>query len=309
MSGLHDVATPGILISNTWPTSRERQGETLAAIESVLEGGFFEAFQTVEVPYARERKAIASLLGAEKMPLTYCLTRVLNENGANLSDLDQTKRKKSYELAISRLDEAREAGATSVSLISGPTPSDPTRRVEAVKLLGDSLLHVCRQAQAEPALQVIVEPLDIKAHKRCALGLTSEALELCKSAVQEGLDLRLCIDTAHMILNGEEPMDSLALAQQFVVEFHFCNCVLDTSHPLYGDHHLPFGPPGVVDFARMGQYMTGSVELGFYGADKRPGVFCEVLKREPHDSLWVMQHCQEALETAWDMHLMASLGE
>jgi sugar phosphate isomerase/epimerase len=305
MPSLYDVTTPGILISNAWPTSRERQGETLAAIETVLQNGFFRAFQTVEIPYASERKAIASLLGGEGMPLTYCLTRVLNENGANLSDLDQNRRKQSYELAIRCLDQAREAGAKAVSVISGPAPSDPSRRLEAVKVLGDSLIHICRAAQAEPALRVIVEPLDVEAHKRCSLGLTTEALELCEAAAQEKLDLKLCIDTAHMILNGEEPMDSLALVQEFVVEFHFCNAVLDTSHPLFGDHHLPFGPPGIVDFVTMGQYMKGSVELGFYGENK-PGIFCEVLRHDPHDSLWVMKHCQEALEAAWELQLEAN---
>jgi sugar phosphate isomerase/epimerase len=307
MPSLHDVATPGILVSNTWPTSRERQGETLASIETVLQNGFFRAFQTVEVPYASERKAIANLLEQEKMPLTYCLTRVLNENGANLSDLDQANRKRSYELAIHRLDEAREAGAKAVSVISGPTPSDPNRRLEAVELLGDSLIHICRAAQSEPALRVIVEPLDFGAHKRCSLGLTTEALELCEAAAQEELDLKLCIDTAHMILNGEDPMASLAMAQHYVVEFHFCNAVLDTADPYYGDHHLPFGPPGVVDFAKMGQYMKDSVEIGFYG-ENRPGIFCEVLRHESHDSLWVMKHCQEALETAWELQQKAKLA-
>lgn len=64
MIQLSDVAQPGILISNTWPTSRERQGDTLAAIESVLAHGFFEAFQTVEIPISRSAGRLPACFAA-----------------------------------------------------------------------------------------------------------------------------------------------------------------------------------------------------------------------------------------------------
>ena len=301
MNQLSDVARPGILISNTWPTSRERPGDTLAAIEAVLRHGFFEAFQTVEIPYPDERRAVASLLHQEGCPLTYCLTRVLNEAGLNLSDLDEENRRRSVERAIRGLDEAREAGASRVSVISGPRPADPARRVEAVQRLGDSLLQICRTAQVEPSLALIVEPLDWNAHKKCSLGLTAEAVALCQAAAGEGLSLSVCVDTAHALLNGEDLLASLALARPYLAEYHYCNCVLDPAHPLYGDWHLPFGPPGVVDVAAMARLMQESVTMGFFGPQSRPWIFCEVMKRAQDEPYQVMQHCQDALQQAWAM--------
>jgi sugar phosphate isomerase/epimerase len=297
------VARPGILISNTWPTSREHPGHTLAAIETVLRHGFFEAFQTVEIPYPEERRAIASLLRQEGYPLTYCLTRVLNEGGLNLSDLDDGNRRQSVERAIRGLDEAREAGASRISVISGPRPADPTRRAEAIQRLGDSLIRICRAAQVDPALALIVEPLDWNTHKKCSLGLTAEAVALCQAAAREGLALWVCVDTAHALLNGEDLVAGLALAQPYLAEYHYCNCVLDPSHPLYGDWHLPFGPPGVVDVAAIARLMQESVALGFFGPESRPAVFCEVLKRAQDESQQVMQHCHDALEQAWAMQV------
>jgi sugar phosphate isomerase/epimerase len=298
---LSDIARPGILISNTWPTSRERPGDTQAAIETVLRHGFFEAFQTVEIPEPAERRAIASLLGQEGYPLTYCLTRVLNEGRLNLSDLDKENRRQSVERAIRGLDEAREAGASQVSIISGPRPANPTRRAEAIQWLEESLLSICYAARAEPVLEVIVEPLDWNAHKKCSLGLTAEAVLLCQAAAREGLRLSVCVDTAHALLNGEDLLVSLALAQPYLAEYHYCNCVLDVAHPLYGDWHLPFGPPGVVDVAAIARLMQESVAIGFFAAESRPAIFCEVLKRAQDEPDQVMQHCHDALQQAWEM--------
>ncbi len=298
---LSEVARPGILISNTWPTSRERPGDTQVAIETVLRHGFFEAFQTVEIPHPEERRAIANLLGRERCPLTYCLTRVLNESRLNLSDLDEENRRRSVERAIRGLDEAREAGASRVSVISGPRPADPGQRAKAVQQLGNSLLTICRAARAEPALELIIEPLDWDVHKKCSLGLTSEAVALCHVAAQEGQRLSVCVDTAHALLNGEDLSVSLALALPYLAEYHYCNCVLDPAHPLYGDWHLPFGSPGVVDVAAIARLMRESMVFGFFGPESRPAIFCEVLKRPQDEPHQVMQHCHDALEQAWAM--------
>jgi sugar phosphate isomerase/epimerase len=299
MKHLSDVARPGLMISQTWPTSRERRGHTLQALETALESGFFQAFQTVEIPYAAERKNIANLLHSQDIPLTYCLARVLNENRLNLSDLDDANRKKSYEKVIQCLDDAREAGAIAVSFISGPQPLRPEKRQEALMCLKDSLVHICRAAQTDQPVKIVLEPLDVDAHKKGTLGTTEEAVGLCNALQQEGLDLWLCLDTAHIILNGEDPVKALAFAQSYVAEYHYCNCVTDRSHPLFGDRHLPFRAPGVMDVESIANIMRESMTLGFFTPDHKPGVFCEVLKREQDESLQVMQHCRETLQQAW----------
>lgn len=300
MTRLSDVARPGLMISQTWPTSREQRGATLAAIESALQEGFFEAFQTVEIPHSDERRPVAALLAGENKPLTYCLTRVLNENRLNLSDLDETNRRLSYERMIRALDDAREAGASAVAVVSGPKPLAPQDRGEALHRLADSLAHLCRAAAAAPAPRVLIEPLDLDADKRLTLGTTREALFLCKAVAGQGQRLWLIIDMAHALLNREDPAEALVSARSDTAEYHYCNPVLEVGHPLYGDKHLRFGPPGAVDIPEIARIMRISIRIGFLNANDRPAVFCEVLRAGTEDPIALMRYCRQVMLDAWE---------
>lgn len=299
MEQLSSVAKPGLMISQTWPNSREREGDTLQAIETALAENYFEALQTIAIPYPAERKQIAKIIAGQQMPLTYTLTRVLNENHLNLSDLNESNRKKSYETVITCLDDAFEAGATTVGIISGPAPANAALRPEALRKLADSMLRICSAAQAHHALKILIEPLDFAVHKKNALGTTEEAVTLCQWLNENGVELNLCLDTAHILLNQEEPLKTLALAQPYLLEYHYCNCVTDPSHPLFGDHHIPFGPPGRLDVAGIAAIMETSMKLGFFNPTLRPSIFCEVLKRSQDDSIELMRNCRTIMEQAW----------
>jgi len=301
MQVLHDVAKPGLMLSQTWPTSRETEGETLRGFETALNRDFFWSFQTVEIPYSDERKKVAHLLKEEPYSYTYCIARVLNENKLDLSDLDATNRQRSCDQVIRCLDEAREAGAGALSFISGPTPEALEQRSEALKCLHDSIEKIAVEAKKDPEVNLIVEPLDVEAHKKRTLGYTSEAIALCRELEQKGTKLYLCLDTAHLLLNGEDPDEALRDARDYVTEFHYCNCVVDPSHPIYGDRHIHFGDPGVLDFEGIARLMAKQVEMGYFDTVKRPAVMCEVLKQEADQSAWIMEHCIEALNTGWEL--------
>ena len=77
-------------------------------------------------------------------------------------------------------------------------------------------------------------------------------------------------------------------------------CVTDPSHPQYGDHHIPFGPPGVIDTAEIGQIMARAREMGYLCPEKRPPLFCEVLKKDGEEPKNVIRHVRNALESGWD---------
>ncbi len=300
MQNLNDVARPGIMISQTWPRSRETEGATLAAMEQVLEKDYFTAIQTVEIPYPDERKKIARVTGEQGIAHTYCVARVLNDNGLNLSDLDESNRRKSADQVVRCLDDAREAGASSLSFISGKRPSDAGLRERACERLGESLVTICEEAAKGPPMRILVEPLDTDAHKMGALGTTAEALALCRNLKRQGLDLWICIDTAHARLNGEDPMEALSVAQEHVAEFHYCNCVTDPSHPLFGDRHIRFGEPGVLDVEGIADMMRESVANGFFSPDRKPVILGEVLKMEDDDSPELLDYETRVLQAAWE---------
>ena len=293
------ITKPCLMISQTWPKSRETKGETLRAIEAALQVDYFHALQTVEIPYADERRQVGSLMAEAGIPLTYNVARVISENKLNLSDLDDTNRQRSCAHILRCMDDACESGAASLGLVSGPCLVGLHQRSDALKRLEDSLVFLCSEAKARPTLRVVIEPLDIASHKKGLLGTTDEAVALCNGLSRYGLDLKLCLDTAHVLLNGEDLLETLALALPHIGEYHYCNCVVDPDHPLFGDYHLPFGLPGIVDIPKIAEIMKKSLEIGFFSDVYRPPVSCEVLKREQDDSLQVMEYCRNALEQAW----------
>ena len=296
---LSDVAIPGLMVSQTWPASRETEGKTKEAIETGLAENFFEAFQTVEIPFSGERKAIARLLDGR--PLTYCLARVLGENKLNLSDADSVNRKKSIDRVIKCLDDARETGAWAVVLTSGPASANEQERQEGLKRLEESLGKIALAGKMSPEIKVVIEPLDVRAHKKHTLGFAGEAVAMCRSLDRQNQEVGLCFDTAHVLLNEEDPVEALDMAKEYSWEFHFCNCVTDPNQPQYGDHHIPFGPPGVIDTAEIGHIMARAREMGYLCPEKRPSLFCEVFKRDADDPLNVIGHVRNALEGGWEI--------
>jgi len=295
---LSDVMTPGLMISQARPDSREHEGETVEVLEAALAGRFFRAFQTVEIPCAEERQRIAAMIRRERVPLTCSLARVLNENGYDLSSSDQALRRRSIDGLTPYLDDAREQGADTIQLTSGPAPAGPTGRAEALDRLRDSLVEICRTASAPPQLKVIIEPLDVERHKKRALGSTREAVALVSDVRKDCANLVLCLDTAHMILNREDVFESLREAADYIDEWHFCNCVIDEDHPLFGDRHVPVGPPGALDLPDIADIMARGHRMGFFAAPRRPKVFCEVFNTG-RAFKEMIEYYREVLQGGW----------
>jgi sugar phosphate isomerase/epimerase len=296
----NQVAQPGVVISNAWPQSRATEGATLRAIEEVLAGfPFFEAYQTVDIPYPAERHAIRGLLGDRNRPHTYTLTRVLGEKKVSLSSLDPVNRQSAVETVISQFAHAEEVGASTVAVISGSRPADPSHRAAALSALEDSLEQLATAIARHRSLELLIEPLDYEVHKRNTLGSTGEAVAICRRLAAKDLRLTLCLDTAHLILNEEDTVAAVASAREFITEFHFCNPVTDRASAVFGDRHLPFGAPGVVGIEEIAVFMSGLHGTGYLTSEVRPRVYCEVMQSGGMSSLAVVAHCQEALLTAW----------
>lgn len=297
---LNEVATVGIMISQVSPDSPEKEGKTLEAIESALELGCFDAIQTVHIQYSNERKKIKNLLNEEGKTLTYCITRMLNEKGCNLSSNELGVQQKNIEVLKRSLDEASEVGAEKIAVISGRRPVQENKRLEALDTLGEQLSKACEMAKGYE-IKIVLEPLDYFAHKKNTLGTTEEAVNICKQLEEHGLELGLCIDTAHVILNNEKVSQALKIGGRYLDEFHFCNCVTDNNHELYGDNHLFFGYPGVIDENGMAAFMSELVKLGFMSEKTKLPIFCEVLNDGAQKTVELMKYCSQIMNKAWDI--------
>jgi len=294
---LTDVATPGLMISNVQPESRKVEGRTLEVLEQAMQLDFFEAYQTVEVPYPAERLNIAKHAKAGNLTMTYCLARVLNENRLDLSTLDEDLRKKSIRMLLPHFEDALQQGCNAVQVISGPAETDPDLRQQQLYQFEKSWLELCTQA-TKKNLKVIVEPLDAEVHKKKALGYTKEALKMARNLSADVDNAFLCLDTSHMILNGENVPSSVAEAMDYIDEFHLCNPVLKRDDPLFGDTHIKFGPPGELDITAIADLMAQCYQAGFFSKSRRPKLFLEVFNR--NDAVIdLIGYCKRTLLDAW----------
>jgi sugar phosphate isomerase/epimerase len=296
---LKDVARPGLMISNTEPESRKVRGQTFEVLERAMELGFFDAYQTVEVPYAQERQKISQAVKANDFRMTYCLARVLNDNKLDLSSLDEKLRRTSVEQLVRHFDDAVEQACDAVQIISGGAQADPDQRSEQLRQFEKSWLELCESAQTKE-LKVLVEPLDVNVHKKKAVGFTDEALEMARGLSSEVDNAFLCLDTSHMILNGEDVIFSVTGAMEYIDEFHICNPVLKSEHPLFGDTHIKLGQPGELDLEKVGRLMARCHQGGFLSRSRRPKLFLEVWNRD-ETARDLMRYCRETLLGAWSI--------
>ena len=286
------MITGGIMISQTFPLARKQPGQTLAAARYLLEELGLTTLHFVDLPDEKELLTIGKVIAANHVTAVYCITRALSEQSLNLSDLDEVRRLQAVELCKHHLRVACLAHATAIDVVSGPRPmGGETERAQALLALQDSLARLARYARTEaPGIELRVEPLDYAFHKRNTLGTTQELVTLCKALAMQGETLAICLDTAHMLLNGEDIPACIDMAAPYLREFHLCNACTDASHPLGGDHHIAPGAPGVLDIADYAGYVAKLKEL-----PQAIQVFAEMLTPEGTAPKKQTRRCLEIL--------------
>jgi len=295
---LHDVALPGVTISGIWPEAHQTPGATLEGLRILERFPFFRCAHILDVPDPKERAAIARWARVNRVALTYCLTFIMYREGLDPSAEDEALRRRAVSRLVEGVREAAECGAVCAQLISGPAPANESDRPAALARLQRSLMEIAGESRKHTAIPLAIEPLDIRFHKRKALGSTSEAVELARAVRREHANFTLCLDTAHMILNEEDPAAMLAPARGCFDELHLCNCITVPGHPFYGDHHVPFGPPGRLDPELGGRVLAAAVRSGFLCREAPGRVTGEIIRREqtPEE---VMNHVQDFFVKSW----------
>lgn len=285
---------PGIMISQTFPNARLQSGRTLDALHECLKREFFRAVHLPDISERNERVSIRRELEYSDIGAIYCITRALNESGLNLSHPESGVRGQAVLLAQRQLEYAKEAGARAVDLVSGMRPENISDRPEALRCLEESLFEICSYESGQKlGVRVGIEALDFDFHKKNTLGTTDEAVAICKRLRADGEQLWLCLDTAHLALNGEPIPQAIEAAANYTDEFHLCNCCTEKDSPYGGDYHIPPGEPGVFDtddysrFARILQSKT----------DRDIPVFCEILKADDISEIRQLDLCESVLRS------------
>lgn len=288
---------PSLLLSETHAALRARSGWLPAVVERVAAEGFFRHIEITEIVDPADRRALGPALRAGGLTATCWFSLLLGDRSLSLCALDEDERRSAVACVREQVPLVAECGVMAVAVGSGPDPGKGLR-VAATDQLRRSLCELWEAVQAFPGVHIVLEPLDREVHKKGLLGPTDETIALLNRVRAEGVDARLCWDSAHAILCGEDPASSLELAAPLVCQVHLANPVLDPTHPRYGDHHIPPGLPGVFDAAVSTRLFARAVECGLC----EDGLTCVAVEMRsgPDDDPWdTVANCQAFLESTW----------
>ncbi len=244
---------PSLLVTQVYYPHCEQKGMTAEIIKKVAADHFYEAIE-IDCHYdAGERKRINQVVTEHSLEVTQWLTSLIDRKRLDLSSIDRKLRKESVQEIIDKLDSAAECGVTTIAFISGPSPGELLRK-EALECFYESLCEICAAADSYK-MGVLIEPLDYDAHKRKVLGLTDEAVFLINRVRKQYKNIDFAFDTAHAMLNCENLSEAITKALPLMGQIHFSNAVLDSTHQLFGDHHMAIGEPGFLNQEYMNQLL------------------------------------------------------
>jgi len=241
--------SPSVLLSETHAPRYGTEGVFAEAVAAVAKRRFFRNVELPGIAGASERRHIRDLIATHGFGSTMWIGVVLAAEQLSLSATDPADRERAVGRARELLVWASETGVDRAAILSGPDPG-PANRTAALTALRHSIEEVAQYAgDLDPGLRIVLEPRDRGVHKKDVIGPTMEAVEFAEATREKVPAFGLVWDSAHVMLCGEDTQSSLRTAGPYVSQVHLSNPVPDRGHPLHGDRHLPFGPPGALSEA------------------------------------------------------------
>jgi sugar phosphate isomerase/epimerase len=254
----------------------------LAILERLIAEGNYQALETGVTADPRVTRALRAGCGRGRIRLTQWLTGALASENLRLNEPDSSRRALTVERCRQWIAFAAEAGGDAVAVISG-IDHGPGLREESLRCLAEALRLLCAEMK-QHGMRLLLEPLDRMAHKRQLIGTTADAATLIRALRSDGFDAAIAWDSAHTALNGEDLKDSLLAARELVGQVHLSNAILEPSDPMYGDFHMPLGPPGFMTLERAAdvvRIVCGHIAIPEYGMP-----FTAEMRSAPGDDVW-----------------------
>ena len=258
------TTTPGLvpscLIPEVYAPWKDQPGFVADQVQAIADAGFYRAVELSPVARREDRERIRRICADHGLDVATWLTSVLEQQGLDLCSVDETLRQRSVEATKQLLPAAIECGAKTIALVGGPDPG-PALRDRGYDSTFKSLLAISAAA-ADLGASVMFEPLDRFAHKKRLVGPTDEAVALFARVRAECPQFGFAFDTAHAALNEEQVLDALDMAGPQLVNVHLSNAVLDKRDPLYGDHHIMPGAPGLLTVDKAADIIAATSRIG-----------------------------------------------
>ncbi|HID11907.1 MAG TPA: sugar phosphate isomerase/epimerase [Candidatus Latescibacteria bacterium] len=254
-------------------------------------------FSVAEVPPLPEEEGqVMEIAETSGLTLVYCAQPAVLVEGVNPNALENSERRRAVDLLKGHVDRARRLGVGRMAVMSGPDPGEGERE-RAREQLVCSLREVCDYAWGY-GIEVALETFDRDVEKRALIGPTEEAVEVVERTNRANLGL--LVDLSHLPLLGEDPWDAMESAGEYLLQVHVGNCVLDPSHPAYGDKHPRLGLEGGANgVEEVTEFLWALGEAGFLDPEDPPIVSLEVRPLPGEDPDLVLAGAKRMLSEAW----------
>jgi len=258
----------GVVHYVSFPQLLSGTGPFIETFKIILADDFFDTIEITWIKEERQKLRAIEVIKESGKRIVLAGGPPYAFQQINLSSLDQDVRKKSIELAKQLIDDAYRFGARLHLITGGPDPS-PAFRAQAKDCLVNSILELLAYTESQAndyLLTLSMEPVDRAIHRKGLIGPIKEAVEIARKVRDRGGNLFLTIDQSHLAQLGEDPLDAIVNANEFLYHVHLANCVIsDPSSPLYGDEHPRFGIPGSVhDLPEVVAFLKILKKQGFF---------------------------------------------
>ena len=294
---VHSLCRPGLMTSQFVPESPYRKGYTSSLVGYAAESEFYSAVEIALVTDPRERAAIAKLATDADLRVTYWLTKPLQDAKLSLCCLDETERQLAVKLTVGLLSRAAECGSSHAAIQSGPDVPIH-QRAEAKQQLHRSICQIFEAMEQYPDMRLLIEPTDRDAFTKYLIGPVGEAVAFTSELRESVPTLDLGLDTAHVVLQKEDPVHELSVAASVTSQLHLANCIGDPDVPGFGDRHLPPGPPGYLTEDYVRRILLQGLQVGFFGP-ARPILSVEIVGPGGDESWELERASREMMLLAW----------
>ncbi len=208
--------------------------------------------------------------------------------GYNLCTSIADDRRKSVDAMAECFRFARQAGAKSVLINSGPRPEKEEDDEVCLKYLEDS---ICELHQRVSDIQILLEPGDRDIEYRHLIGHTNMAVSFIRNIYKEVPCIRLVFDISHIAQLNEDLYTSWEIAKKYCTHVHLANCVLDRNSSLFGDKHPLF-----------------SVKNGIYSHETAHAFYKHLQDENIDLDVGIEMICPEISEQHFFEHLVSETG-
>jgi sugar phosphate isomerase/epimerase len=264
---MHAYLRLGLLHFMAYPVGGG-DGPILETLERVLADTDFDLVEVAWMRDAGVRAEARALLETAGVEVKYGAHPRLLTQGLDLNAGDEAARARAVREVHDAIDEALELGCSDVSFPSGRYPG-PGAEPAALDALVRSLDELCTRAAAD-GVRLALEVFDRDVDKRLLVGPATTARSVAERVRERHPSFGVIVDLSHTPLLGESPIEALDPVREHLVHAHVGNCILEASHPAYGDTHPRLGhPAGVNGAAEVAEFLNALFAVGYLDAAGR----------------------------------------